>query len=180
MMNQNKRRLIQNTILLMVTIALAIFVWNKNNQPKALSSTLYDESIGDEASEIRIFKEGRKDITLKLVKGLWRVTAPDEFEANSEKVRHLFTLLSENADNNYPTQGKDLAQYGLEKERLSVSFNGVKIVFGKLNEVSMQRYILKGDTMYLISETVSGLLEQGLEAFKRPPASLENESASET
>ena len=91
---------------------------------------------------------------------------PEKFIADEDKVRHLFTLLSENADTSYDVEGKDLALYGLEQERLSVSFNGVKLTFGKLNEISQQRYILKDKKMYLISETVSGLLESGANAFK--------------
>ena len=47
-----------------------------------------------------------------------------------------------------------------------MSFNGVKLVFGDYNEVSHKRYVLKEDKMYLISETVSGLLESGADSFK--------------
>lgn len=167
MPNPNKKRLIQNGLLLLLVLVLAAFVWKNQDQArKNRPSTLYDERVGDEASEIRIVREGQADVVLKREEDTWKVTEPLEFVADKEKVRHLFTLLSENAETNYSIEGKDLAQYGLEKERLSVSFNGVKYIFGKLNEISMQRYILKGDTLYLISETVSGLLQQGSDSFK--------------
>ena len=91
---------------------------------------------------------------------------PNSFVADKERIRHLFTLLSESAEVSYDIKGKDLANYGLDKDKLSISFNGVKMIFGKLNEISHKRYILKGDRMYLISETISGLMMLGEEGFK--------------
>ncbi len=167
MPNPNKKRFIQNCLLLLVVCILGVLVWkNQNQSAKNLATTLYDKRIGDEASEIIISREGQPNVVLNRENETWKVTTPVEFVADKEKVRHLFTLLSENAETHYPIEGKDLSQYGLDKERLSVSFNGVKLVFGKLNEISMQRYILKDDKFYLISETVSGLLEQGADSFK--------------
>ncbi|KAG1652853.1 Formamidopyrimidine-DNA glycosylase [Nymphon striatum] len=104
---------------------------------------------------------GVEDVVLENKDGLWKVTKPVEFDADKEKVRHLFTLLSENADTSYSIADKNLSDFGLDKEKLSVSFNGVKLLFGDYNEVAQKRYVLKGDRMYLISETVSGLLESG-------------------
>ena len=138
----------------------------RNDNTRELSSTLYDKSIGDEATEIVIHAEGADEVVLKNVEGQWKVTKPEQFDADKEKVRHLFTLLSENADTNYDIADKNLADFGLDEEKLSVSFNGVKLVFGDYNDVSHKRYVLKGDKMYLISETVSGLLESGVDSFK--------------
>ena len=160
------KRLIQNLILLSIVVALAAFIIMRDDGARELSSTLYDKSIGDEATEIVIQAEGVEDVVLKNIEGQWKVTKPEQFDADKEKVRHLFTLLSENADTNYDIADKKLVDFGLDKEKLSVSFNGVKLVFGDYNEVSHKRYVLKGDRMYLISETVSGLLESGADSFK--------------
>ena len=166
MSSPSKKRLIQNLGLLALVIALVVFVSYRKPQNIKLHETLYDQSIGDEATEISIHAEGKEDTQLKNENGVWKVIKPEQFTADESKVRHLFTLLSENADTSYDIEGKDLALYGLDRNRLSVSFNGVKLRFGKLNEVSQQRYILKDKKMYLISETVSGLLESGADAFK--------------
>ncbi len=167
MPSPNKKRLIQNLVLLGIVIALVVFVTIPKQDTSNLHTTLYDESIGDEATEILIHSDGREDILIRNENDVWKIIKPSEFEADKDKIRHLFTLLSENADASYDIAGKDLASYGLDKDRLSVSFNGVKLIFGKLNEVSRTRYILKGDKMYLISETVSGLMEAGVEGFKK-------------
>ncbi len=160
------KRLILNLILLSIVAALVTFVITRDDKSKVLHSTLYDKSIGEEATKIVIHAKGNKDVVLENVDEQWKVTAPEQFDADKEKVRHLFTLLSENADTHYDIADKNLADFGLDKENLSVSFNGVKLIFGDYNDVSQKRYILKGDKMYLISETVSGLLESGADSFK--------------
>ena len=166
MPSPSKKRLLLNLGLLALVTALMVFVIYRKPPAIELHKTLYDQNIGEEASEIYIHADGKEDTLLKNEDGVWKVLKPTQFIADEDKVRHLFTLLSENADTSYDVEGKDLALYGLEQERLSVSFNGVKLTFGKLNEISQQRYILKDKKMYLISETVSGLLESGANAFK--------------
>ncbi len=170
MSNPNRKRFIQNLLLLALVGGLALFVVTRNQQTDAtLHSTLYDKSIGENAKQVIIHAEGRQDITLENNKGIWTVTTPEQFIADKAKVQHLFTLLSENADTHYNIDelgSDDLAKYGLEKERLSVSFNGVKIIFGKRNAISQKRYIRKHKQLFLVDETVSGLLEMGVDAFK--------------
>ena len=163
------KRLILNGLLLVLLVGLGAFIASRDTDTEAQYKTLYDKAIGDNAKEIIIHKEGREDVILQNKDNNWQVIKPSQFKADPAKVRHLFTLLSENAESHYPIAGKNLAEYGLEKERLSVSFNGVKYIFGKLNTVTMQRFIRKGDTLYLVAETVSGLLQMGEDSFKPEP-----------
>ena len=169
MSSPNKKRLIQNLLLLLVVAGLAFFITTRKEDSSNLHQTLYDRSIGDDAKEVIIHSEGREDVVLQNKGSVWSVVKPTKFLADKSKVHHLFTLLSENADSQYDAKGKDLAAYGLDKDRLSVSFNGVKIIFGKLNEVTQKRFLLKRDRIYLVQETVAGLLEMGADAFKPVP-----------
>ncbi len=166
MATANKKRLLLNLVLLAVVVALIFLVVTHKESTGDLHKTLYDKSIGDDAKELLIHFEGQADVVLKLENDIWKVTKPSSFVADKDKVRHLFTLLSENAESSYDLKGKDLASYGLDKDKLSVSFNGVKMIFGKLNEITQKRFILKGDRIYLVAETVSGLMMMGEEGFK--------------
>jgi hypothetical protein len=166
MASPNKKRLIQNIGLLLLLVALVLFViFYKDTKD---NNTLYDKAIGAEVTEVIIHSEDHEDIVINNKDAVWKVTKPEEFIADKDKMRHLFTLLSEDAKTNYDVRGKDLASYGLDQNRLSVSFNGVKMIFGSLNAISQKRYILKGDKVYLISETVFGLLQSGIDGFKEP------------
>ncbi len=166
----NKKRLLVNLVLLVLVAGLIAFVMTREGDKGEQFKTLYDKSIGDDAKELVIHVEGKDDIVIQLEDDIWKVVKPNAFVADKEKIRHLFTLLSENAESSYSikeaTKDKDLASYGLDENRLSISFNGVKMIFGKLNEISHKRFILKGDRIYLISETISGLMLLGEEGFK--------------
>lgn len=162
----NQKRLLLNLLLVLAIAGLALFVYTREADTSNQFKTLYDISIGDDAKEIIIQVEGKENLVLQNQNDTWKVVQPVEFIADQAKVQHLFTLLSENAESNYPLEGKDLAEYGLDEEKMSISFNGVKIIFGHLNTVTQQRFIRKGDTLYLINETISGVMQLGAEAFK--------------
>lgn len=165
-MQANKKRLIQNLLLLILVAGLVFFITTREEPKEELHKTLYDKSFGDEVTKITLHVKGNEDIVLQSEGKIWKVTQPEAFTADTEKVRLLFTLLSENADSSYSIEGRDLAQYGLDADNLSIQFNQVKLIFGKYNDVTQQRYVLKGDHMYLISETISGVMKSGADAFK--------------
>ena len=166
MKNSSKKRLVLNLVLFILVVGLIGFVITTDDEDGESFRTLYDKSIGDDAKELVIHVDGKEDVVIQLNNETWSVVKPHKFIADKDKVRHLFTLLSENAESNYEVKDKDLARYGLDKDNLSISFNGVKMIFGKLNEVTGKRFILKGDRLYLISETISGLMRQGEEGLK--------------
>ncbi len=166
MAKTNTKRLLLNLGLLALVIALVSFVVTREEDADDTYKTLYDISIGDDAKELIIHSEGRDDVVIQLENEIWKVVKPSIFLADKDKISHLFTLLSENAESSYAIKDKNLASYGLDKDELSISFNGVKMIFGKLNDVTGKRFILKGDRMYLISETISGLMMMGEEGFK--------------
>ena len=178
MASPNKKRLIQNLALIILIAGLGLFLWMQNeaskNDTSGYSKTLYDKSIGNEATEIRIHVKDREDILLKSINDVWTVVQPEKFVADEEQVRHLFTILAENADTSYDLEGKDLVSYGLDEDRLSISFNQVKLIFGKYNSVTQKRYIRKADKMYLVSETISALLQSGVDAFKIKESTIKN------
>ncbi len=166
MTKSSKKRLLLNLVLLIIVAGLIGFIVSRDEDKGGQFKTLYDKSIGDDAKELVIHVEGKDDVIIQQKNEIWTVIKPSNFVADKEKIRHLFTLLSENAESNYDLKGKDLNSYGLDKDKLSISFNGVKMIFGKLNEVTGKRFILKGDRMYLISETISGLMRMGEDGFK--------------
>ncbi|MCK5917991.1 MAG: hypothetical protein KAG34_06180 [Cocleimonas sp.] len=164
------KRLILNGLLLLTILTLLWFINLQYKQTEKIDS-LYDESMGNEIHSISIFRQNKSEtskhsnIELKKVDNKWLMTKPIEGEADQRKIKHLMTLLSEHIDASYPIKGKNLATFGLDEERLSVSFNGVKIQFGVLNPISHKRYLRKGNTVYIVAETVYGLLIGGADDF---------------
>ena len=166
MTNSSKKRLLLNLVLLIIVAGLIGFIVNREEDKGEQFKTLYDKSIGDDAKELVIHVDGKDDVIIQQKDDIWHVVKPSSFVADKDKIRHIFTLLSENAESNYSLEGRDLSNYGLDKDSLSISFNGVKMIFGKLNQVTGKRFILKGDRIYLVSETISGLMKEGEDGFK--------------
>jgi len=169
--NLTVKRLIFNGLLLLAILGLVWFITQQSNQTIKINS-LYEESMGNEIHTISIYHQSKLNassadsiIELKKVANKWLITKPIEAEANQQKIQHLMTLLSEPIDATYPVAGKNLATFGLDKEQMSVAFNGVKIQFGALNPISHKRYLRKHNTVYIVAETVYGLLIGGVDAF---------------
>lgn len=170
-MTVNSKRLFLNVFLLFIVAVLVWFVLTGKQEQADTPETLYDESMGDDVTQVVVHVAGQDDLHLENVgkegDRQWKITRPIQQDADKSKVRVLFTLLTDPVTSSYDATDKDLAKYGLDKENLSVSFNGVKLVLGDLNQVSQTRYVLKGSKIYLIAETVSGLMEMGVDGFKK-------------
>lgn len=169
-MTVNGKRLFLNLFLLFVVAALIWFVINENTGESDAVETLYDQSMGDDVTSVVIHVAPHDDIHIENTghedNRIWKIAQPIQVEADKSKVRLLFTLLTDPISSSYDAKGKDLSKYGLDKDDTSISFNGVTLILGDLNKVSQTRYILKGDKIYLIAETVSGMLGLGVDGFK--------------
>ena len=165
------KRWVLNGVLLLLVIALIAFIIQQLHTPRVAVNTLYDESMGDEIVSIRIYRnitEEKKlasNIELEKISNKWMMVSPIKASVDNRKIKHLLTLLSDTVDAQYSVKGKDLSIFGLDNKRLSVFFNGVEIQFGSLNPISYKRYLRKADTIYMVAETVNGLLLSSVDSF---------------
>lgn len=164
-----KKRLALNGILLCFILGLLWFIKQPSPQERVAVS-LYDETMGSEIHSISIYHQQTSNkpshnakIEIKKIAGKWRIIKPIEADIDTKKIQHLMTLLSDSISAYYPAKGKDLSLFGLDKERASITFNQVKIQFGSLNPITHKRYLRKGETIYIVSETVYGLLVGGVD-----------------
>ncbi|MCK5813079.1 MAG: DUF4340 domain-containing protein [Cocleimonas sp.] len=165
------KRLVLNGFLLLIILGLLWFITQQSSKREEIDS-LYDSAMGNEIHSIIIHYEKRENkqtipagIELKKIAGQWMMTKPTKISIDQRKIKHLLTLLSDSVEASYPIDGNDLSRFGLETERVSIRFNGVKIQFGSLNPISHQRYLQKGKRIYLVAETVYGLLIGGVSGF---------------
>ncbi len=80
----------------------------REESTEGLHKTLYDKSIGDDAKELIIHSEDHDDVVIQLKDDVWKVIKPSSFVADKERIRHIFTLLSESAEISYDIKDKDL------------------------------------------------------------------------
>lgn len=164
MASLSMRRLGLNLVLLLMVLGLAGLVWWQLQQQEQqaqsarllpltfaeVNSILVERNLEGVASKLELKREGEQ----------WYLAQPVVAEANAIKLRQLVTLLDEKVEASYNRANKDLNTYGLASRELSVSFNGHQLVFGNTNPVSNHRYILNGEQIQLVNETVYSLLKE--------------------
>lgn len=164
MASLSMRRLGLNLVLLLMVLGLAGLVWWQLQQQEQqaqsarllpltfaeVNSILVERNLEGVASKLELKREGEQ----------WYLAQPVVAEANAIKLRQLVTLLDEKVEASYNRANKDLNTYGLASRELSVSFNGHQLVFGDTNPVSNHRYILNGEQIQLVNETVYSLLKE--------------------
>ena len=158
------RRFGLNLVLLLIVLGLAGLVWWQLQQREqhAQSTRLLPVTLA-ELNSIRLERqdeEGVSQLALKRDGEQWYLTQPVLAEANPIKVRQLATLLDEKVEASYPRTNKDLTRYGLEPRQRMISFNGNELVLGDMNPVSNYRYILNGEHIQLVNETIYSLLTE--------------------
>lgn len=164
MASLSMRRLGLNFVLLLMVLGLAGLVWWQLQQQEQqaqsarllpltfaeVNSILVERNLEGVASKLELKREGEQ----------WYLAQPVVAEANAIKLRQLVTLLDEKVEASYNRANKDLNTYGLASRELSVSFNGHQLVFGDTNPVSNHRYILNGEQIQLVNETIYSLLKE--------------------
>jgi len=168
-----RKRLALNGLLLCFLFGLLWFISQPSPQTRAVAS-LYDQAMGSEIHSISIYHQPMlkqtshsTQIEIKKIADKWQIIKPIKVDIDTKKIQHLMTLLSDPISAHYPVKGKDLSLFGLDKEQVSVSFNQVKIQFGSLNPITHKRYLRKGETIYIVSETVYGLLVGGVDRLRQ-------------
>lgn len=165
------RRLVLNGFLLLLVLGLVWFITQQSNK-RVMPDSLYDNAMGKEIHSIVIHYptlENKQSIIVKIelekTSDQWVMINPINTAIDERKIKHLTTLLSDPISASYPIKDNNLSRFGLTDEEVSIHFNGIKMQLGSLNPISHQRYILKGDRIYLVAETVYGLLIGGVSGF---------------
>ena len=171
-MGSTGKRLLINLLLLLLAGGLIWFVATRKPETQEMGDRLYDATMGENITKVFIHVQGHPDILIENTAkegepDNWMITQPLQAAADEDKVQLLFTLLTDPVSASYDAADKDLVKFGLDQEKMSISFNGVKLLLGDLNQVSQTRYILKGDKIYLIAESASALMQSGLQEFKK-------------
>lgn len=167
----SNRRLVFNGFLLLLVLGLVWFITQQSNK-RVMIDSLYDKAMGDEIHSIIIHypkienkQSIMEEIQLKKIANQWRMIKPINTPIDERKIKHLTTLLSDPITASYSIKDKNLSDFGLGAEQVSIRFNGVKIQLGSLNPISHQRYVQKGEHIFLVAETIYGLLIGGIGGF---------------
>lgn len=119
----------------------------------------------------------RSGRTVALVRhrGQWQMIKPVNAPADRLRVHALLAALAEPVIRSYSAAGLALAAFGLAPPRLVVTADGRRIRFGSVNPANGLRYVLRGDQVLLVADTIVPRLAAGpwqfLDTHLVPPTS---------
>lgn len=148
-----RERLLLNVLLLTGVAALAFWLW-RDTPPVAPVSELAPAAV----QRIAVERRGERSLELVRADSGWRLQVPRELPASQQHLELLLGFLQLPVTARYPSAEVDLAGAGLIAPLLTVSFNESRYVFGGLDPLGQQRYLLHEDEVLLVREGVSALL----------------------
>ncbi|HET7570403.1 MAG TPA: DUF4340 domain-containing protein [Gammaproteobacteria bacterium] len=141
-----------NIGLLVVLVALGLLIWFKpgaeSKKPKTTITTLVPASI----KTIRIAQPNQKTAVFKRQGGHWQMLKPIAAPADGALIKNWLASVDEASTRSYPIKGLDLKQFGLKPPKLTLTLNDQKLEFGSSDPLDHQRYIRRGDTVYLAND----------------------------
>lgn len=161
-----KNRVVLNIVLILSMIALAVFLWFKLASEANLEKSI--STVSKQAvTSIRIERPQQADIHLLKSDQQWTMLKPFPHAIRQEKVEQILEFVGASIQVQYSALDVNLAEFELDPSNaLSLQFNDeAKVQFGMIHPVSYERYILYGNIMALLKETVYGVLSSDVASF---------------
>jgi hypothetical protein len=151
------RRLV-NLLLIAAVVAAAVALLTGRERPQTRATL----TSMDPASIHRITVERQRQPTLRFVRedGNWRMTAPVTAEAHHARINAILHLLQTSSQDRIDAAGADLHTLNLDPAPLTVRLDDAVFLLGGTDPVARLRYVLYGDTVYLVKDSLFYQLTQ--------------------
>jgi hypothetical protein len=154
-------------INLSLIFLLAGLYWfnNHSNEQTGLSTRLTntDSKI---IQRITISQVSRADIVLDKIADQWFLSAPLIANANPTRINLLLSLLNIKTERQLTvTHDQDLSPFGLTENSTQLVLGQKHFKFGNIEPISKQRYVLHNQTIYLLEDRISPLLNTNASSF---------------
>ncbi len=151
-----KRLLLVNLALFGLLALLALLI-GRELAPRAPADRLSELS-AEQVGRIVIERDGGDMLRLVRDRQRWRLVEPRALPASEFHVASVLALLEAPVGARYPVAQMDLEALGLSRPRLRLRLGDQAFVFGDIEPLSRQRYLLHGEQVLLIQDSVSPLL----------------------
>lgn len=150
-----KSRNLLNLILLGIVVILVLVVvfepGKKSKPPVHKLTTLNQDSI----SKIRIERTGKPDVALEKQHETWYMTSPYQLPANKFRTDAILRLLQAQSFSQHDIRKLDKKTFKLDKPAITLHFdNKLSMAFGGSEPLNHRRYVLVGNTLNLVSDSV--------------------------
>jgi hypothetical protein len=143
-----------NLGLMVVVVVLAWIAWREPGHKPAPAAVPLTAIKPDMVDKINLTRHSGGTLTLIKRDGTWWLEAPVRARADAFHVDALLNLLSAESEGSFPAASRDLAAYGFVEPTVRVLFNDhTTLLFGASTPVENRRYVLVGNTIYLLNDS---------------------------
>lgn len=151
----NKRNLLNLGLLLLIGVLVLLVIQEPGIEPPQENPRLL--GIDREAvSRVRIERQGQETVTLERnARGEWHLIEPLAIGASDFRISSLLRITEQKSLGSFPANSERLAGFGLETPRVTLTLNDkVKVAFGDNTPLDQRRYVLVGERVHLVSDTL--------------------------
>ncbi|MGH8271964.1 MAG: DUF4340 domain-containing protein, partial [Gammaproteobacteria bacterium] len=155
-----RNRLIALALLVAAVVALVLLYRHHQNRPPPAATPLTTLA---PAALTRLVVKTQGKTTLMLVRNGdgWQMQKPVHARADADRVAALLAGLDEPTTRHYSVHALSLAGVGLAPPAFVLEAGDIRLEFGALNPANLLRYVRRGDTVYLVYDTIAPRLASG-------------------
>ena len=157
------RRTFLNIALAVLITAIAALLWllpPEEQQPAPVLVPGVDPASID---TIRVQRTGNTELRFRRDGRNWRMTAPVTAPAHEARINALLGLLTDQSLATLPAA--DLGRFGLAEPAVVVELGPHRIALGDAHPIDAQRYVLYGDAVHLVPDSLYAQLSQNAGFF---------------
>lgn len=152
----SKRNSLNLILLIFVFVLITLVVYEPGKDVAITPPTLTDLKITD-ITRIKVKRlspeKNEQEIKFNKTAAGWEIVKPFKLSANVFRIESILKLLSTVSFSQNTLTNLELAQFGLDKPQVTITFNNTTIEFGHNKSLKNHRYVKIGSTLHMIADT---------------------------
>jgi hypothetical protein len=161
-------RTITNFSLLCLVILLVAYLSKTGPAPSPSGMSVVSTMDPALVHHILISRPGKPDVEMARRDRGWMLTRPVLIAANSFRVSSILELPPTPSRSQLNVSEPDLPRYGLAPAQAILALNGSRFLFGDVNPADRGRFLLHGQTVHVVNDTLYQQLLQDAGFFVNP------------
>ena len=151
-------RLLLNLLLIVVAGGLALFIYLGPGKSPEQGVDTVSSIDPDSVSAIQLARTQGETLNFSRRDEQWFIAGNPEQPADDFQVGTLLAVASATSDRHYPAMTLDLKTMGLQPPLATLILDTARFDIGNTNPLDKLRYVLHGDTVYLVTDRFQHLV----------------------
>jgi len=153
----SSRNLINLALFCLAGLLLLIIVYRPGIAPAPAPQAL-TALTGDGITRIQVTRTAREPLTFTRQADNWVLAGSSELPASDFQIHSLLAILQARPARSYPADSLDLETLGLQPPQATLMLDDTRLEIGLTDALDNMRYILLGDTVFLVADKYQHLI----------------------